>query len=306
MSCWYIDLLINRVDVLLSIVNIIHLMYNEVNLHFGTLYIYKALISKVIHYWEGSMKKMKKFKLMAPILSACLLLILFYRVGGKVYSNHEKMDNFSYNKLMEQYQRSIPIDKMDLSEYNKYFNYVVTLQAIKVSNVIDAPKNIQYFTEQNGKKILAMKIPKGMGILWIHTEELNDIHYGYGLRSYPTYEKGWRYVKPFMLSGQKSDIEQLPYYFVRTKDLEAVGRKAIKSTSYLVNSLKSQGRTVEDGVFHFTRIIDNSFYDKGVFCSPDLKQRVWHWLDTLLLCLTAGLLVLILLIRRTACEEPKS
>lgn len=245
------------------------------------------------------MRKIKMISLFAAVLALILLLTLSYRVGGQIYRNQQKMDNFSYNSKVEQYQRRIPMGKMDLLKYNSYFEIPQTAVSIKVSNVIDLPKKIQYFTEQDGKKSLALEIAKGTSVLWIPSEEFNDIYIGYGFRNYPTYDKGWRYARPFMLSSQQTDVEQLPYYFVRTKDLEAVAKTAFNSTEYLMKSMQNQGRSIEDAIFLYTRFIDNIFYDRGVFCSPDLLQQVWYSIDTVLLCLSVGLLFITWLLRRT-------
>jgi hypothetical protein len=245
------------------------------------------------------MRRMKMISLFVVVLALIPLFSLIYRVGGQIYRNQQKINRFSYNNQMEQYERRIPMDNMDLHEYSVYFQIPQTLEGIRVSNVIELPREIQYFTEQDGKKILTMEISKGKSILWLPSEQLNDIYIGYGLRSYPTYDKGWRYVKPFMLSGQNTDIEQLPYYFVRTKDLEAVAKEAIRSTKYLMKTVQNRGMSMENAIFIYTRFIDNIFYDKGVFCSPDLLRQVWRWKDTVLLCLSAGLLFIAWLLRRT-------
>ncbi len=246
------------------------------------------------------MKKMKRISLVAAVLALIPLLILSCRVGGRIYLNQQKTDSFSYNGKMEQYQRRIPMDKMELLEYGSYFDIPMAAVSIKVSNVIDLPEEIQYFTEQDGKKVPAFELSKGTSIIWIPYEEVNDLYIGYGLRGYPTYDKGWRYARPFMLPDRQADARQLSYYFVRTKELEAVAKAAFRSDEYLRKSVLSQRKTIEDAVFLYTRFIDNIFYDKGVFCSPDLLQQVWRYTDTVLLCLTAGFLFVSWLLRRRA------
>jgi hypothetical protein len=137
-----------------------------------------------------------------------------------------------------------------------------------------------------------LELPQGTTILWIPTKELNDFSPGYGCRSYPTYEKGWRYAKPFTLSGKETEYLLLPHYFVRTSDLESVAKTAIESTKPMMDALKNNGISVQDGVFSYTRFIDTIFYDKGVFCSPDLIHPVWQPLDTIMMSLAATLLLL--------------
>ena len=36
---------------------------------------------------------------------------------------------------------------------------------------------------------------------------------GYGMESLPTYEKGWRYVIPFLKEGEEADPENVKLYY---------------------------------------------------------------------------------------------
>ena len=101
--------------------------------------------------------------------------------------------------------------------------------------------------------------------------EHNEVYFGYGFHSYPTYERGWRYAQPFMLVDQQGeDYKELPYYFVKMKDLEVVLKEAVNSTEIVAEAIKQKNRPLDEYIFNVTRFIDNRFYTKGVFCSPDL------------------------------------
>jgi hypothetical protein len=101
-----------------------------------------------------------------------------------------------------------------------------------------------------------------------------------------------------MISGKEKEYLYLPYYFVRTGDLESIAKTAIKSTKPMMNALKSNGISVQDGVFTYTRFIDNIFYEKGVFCSPDLVHPVWQLLDTVMMSMAAALFIVSLYMKK--------
>ena len=240
------------------------------------------------------MDRLKRFGILAVTLALIPLFVVFCRVGSRLYRNRKMADSFADNRKMEQYQRKVPMDEMDLLEFDSYFDIPFAAISIRVSNVISLPKKIQYYTEEDGKKIPALEMTKGTNILWIPEREFNGFYVGYGLRGYPTYDKGWRYVKPFMIADKPAGPEQNRYYFIRTKDLETVARAALPSVKGLTGPMRSQtGMSLADAVFTYTRLVDSIFYENGVFCSPDLQRRIWDTPDMLLLCLSAGLLLIV-------------
>jgi hypothetical protein len=244
------------------------------------------------------MRRNRLIMVFASVLALILFLILSFRVGGQIYRNQRYIKNFSYKDETGQYKKLIPMNQMDLSLYDYLLEIPQTPVGKKVDNTIVLPINIQYFTEQNGPRSMILEIKKGTRVLWLPTDQLGDISFGYGLRSYPTYDGGWRYVKPFMALGNQADSKKLPYYYVRTADLEVITKQVINSNEYLASSIKEQGVTINNAVFAYTRVIDSIFYDNGVFCSLDLLKQVWHWGDTVLLSLAIGVLLIAWLLKR--------
>lgn len=240
----------------------------------------------------------KRIRLLTFMAALIIILLVTGRVGVQVYGNYQKTNSFAYNISSNPYKRGVPIDQMDLSEFDYYVSIPTILIGHKISNTIELPKKVVYFIQQDGIKVPALELPKGTTILWKPTDQLYYISPGYGCQGYPTCEKGWRYAQPFMISGKETDYAYLPYYFVRTTDLESVAKKAITSTKPMMNTLANKRRSVQDGVFTYTRFIDNIFYEKGVFFSPDLTQPIWQPLDMIMMSLAVVLLLLYLYMQK--------
>ena len=141
--------------------------------------------------------------------------------------------------------------------------------------------------------IFSFEIPQGTSVFWTTSDASYGMDAGYGICSYPTYERGWRYARPFLTADQNADIMQLSYYFVRINNLERTAETIINDNESLQKSMQSRGFSVDEVVLTMTRYIDYIFYDKGVFCSPDLQLPVWQCTDAIWLCLFAASLAVI-------------
>ncbi|MEA4887995.1 MAG: hypothetical protein VB070_00805 [Clostridiaceae bacterium] len=225
------------------------------------------------------MKRMKTIRRLAAILAAACLWILLLQVGIRFYKNRQIVSEFSYNAYQQQYQRAVPVDEMDFNEYRRYFTQNETANKLAVNNRVSLPVHIRYYTKQDEKMILSFEIPKGTSVFWTASDAFYGVDAGYGICGYPTYERGWRYARPFITTNQNTDIKQIPYYFVRTDDLDMTAKAIITENENLRKSIKSQGLSISDAGFVLTRYIDYIFYDRGVFCSPDLQQSVCRWTD---------------------------
>jgi len=238
-------------------------------------------------------------KVLALFVVLIPFLVLSFRVGSQLYQNRQLLDKFAYNDAMDQYQRMVPVDQMDLSEFDHYLEFNITLEGRPpIDNTLVLPNDLQYFTEQNGQKVPVHKIEKGTRILWLPTVDIKMVSLGYGLHGYPTYEKGWRYARPFVVSGEQTDISKLPYYYVKMADLERLAIQATRATSQFSDVMKKHKFSLEEHSFQYTRIIDRIFYENGVFCSPDWQRPVWHWVDSVLLALTIALAFSVWLLKR--------
>lgn len=240
----------------------------------------------------------KRIRLLALAAALVLILAVVFRVGIQTYNNVQKTRTFSYNNIDNPYKNGTPLHEMDLSRLRHYLTIATVPLGHKISNTLELPKKVVYYKQQDGIKVPALELPKGTTILWKPTDQLYDISLGYGCQGYPTYEKGWRYAQPFMVSGKETDYTLLPYYFVKTSDLESVAYKAIKSTKPMMDSLANKLRSLRYRVFTYTRFIDEIFYEKGVFLSPDLIQPIWQLPDAIMIGLAAALIILAVYLRK--------
>ncbi len=236
------------------------------------------------------MNKMKKVRLLAVVIAAACLWILLLQLGIRLYKNHQIINDFSYNAYQQQYQRAIPVEEMDFNEYRRYFTKNETAVKLAVNNTASLPGNVRYYIRQDGEMVLSYEIPKGTTVTWTASNTSYSMDAGYGLCSYPTYERGWRYARPFTTVNQNTGAESSSYYFVRTEDLERTAQTIIGDNESLQKSMQSRGLSTGDAVIAMTRYVDNIFYDHGVFCSPDLQQPVWRWTDVIWLSLSVAAL----------------
>jgi hypothetical protein len=240
----------------------------------------------------------KRIRLLAFAAALVLILTVAVRVGIQAYKNELRIGNFSYNNIDNAYKNGTPLHEMDLSRLRHYLNIATVLLSRKAPNTVELPRKIVYYTQQNGTKVPALELPKGTTILWRPTKELYDLSLGYGCQGYPTYEKGWRYAQPFMISGKETDYTLLPFYYVKTFDLESVAYKAVKSNKSMRDSLADSLIPVRYWVFTYTRFIDDLFYEKGVFLSPDITQPNWDLPDTIMISLATALFLLTLYLQK--------
>ena len=140
--------------------------------------------------------------------------------------------------------------------------------------------------EEDGSLKVAYTIPKGSSILW-RSRETN----GYGLYSYPTYERGLRYAAPFLIVDEKEveatmdseildrfyeEIMELPHYYVKFKDLADVFEgiyntdEVMKSKIFIPEHLSK--KQVKDNVLLSW---DGCYLFFDVYLSPDRLLEVW-------------------------------
>lgn len=215
----------------------------------------------------------------AALLSLLLAVVLLLRVGSSIYGNHQLRAGFSASSQWQDYQQQLPISQMKFDSYAPLFAEIVAPIGYPTTFTTSAP--IRYYRETDGKKTLACEIPAGTALDWSSSAPS-----GYGFDSFPTYEKGWRWGKPFKSAdGQGDDA----WYYIRTEDLEKAARQAFSSSQYLQASAKSAGLSGSEAVFALVRKTDRVFHQNGVYLSPDLFAP-WTW-D--LICLAVLLLLML-------------
>lgn len=243
---------------------------------------------------------MAKIKVIIQInifIAIILLLIPLFMAARNLTLNYQLNKGFSYvdettARPFEhfQYQRMVPMHEMDLREFSWYLRVsILPVGFPEEWDFVVLEQDIPYYSWIDGEWVLAMEIPQGANIRW---REFTFTP-GYGTYSYPTYERGWRYARPFLPADQEAALlHELPYYYVRTSDLEAVAKTIYEThwESGLVHNTEFSKRLLNELVLRQTRRIDHIFYDRGIFNSPDLARPLWPWWYTLLLGCSGGLL----------------
>lgn len=210
------------------------------------------------------------------IYTFCFVVIfgIIGRVGCNIYYNHKLESNFVQNERENDYKDGIPVHEINFRQYRQYIEFLSALPDYPPEwdyFTIDRP--IIYYEEVNGEKVPAYEIPAGTELKTVYTN-------GYGFYSYPTYKKGWRWVRPFLEPDSTQSLDELPYYYVKLSDLEKyLGRRL--SFSYGLENILRGG--IPEAVFLGTRLIDKTFYEKGIFLSPDYFKPIWTWDCTLMI-----------------------
>lgn len=231
------------------------------------------------------------------VLVIIVLSVLAYRLSYVLYYNHSLLERFSLKIDDSAYQREVPMEEMDLMEYDRIFPNTIALISYDFIHNIKTPVTLRYYCAIPANDAdYALEIAEGTTITAIPLKEHSlGIHeVGYGYTSYPTYTKGWRYVRPFKTEGSEMASAQEQFYYIRIESLEAVLEKAISANKPLTAKTKSQYGLKQKAMHHMARYIDQVLYDKGIYLSSDLPYRLWNRGNIVLLVLTvilASLLV---------------
>lgn len=229
-----------------------------------------------------------------------LLVLIMYRTGAALIHNNRLQSEFTPAMSPSPYQLEIPMGKMNLTAYSSLLPDVFTLPLYPLTSRIVTPVTIRYYSEIPGHETApALEIKKGTKIIALPEDSKGSPFYeaGYGYTSYPTYEKGWRYVRPFRLA----DGEHLPssdqYYYVRIEDLKAVIGEVIKVNPFMLTEIRQQGWSVQTGKHNIATYLDRILYRNGAYLSPDLLHHVFdRW--NVCMTATAGILIILMLIGR--------
>lgn len=212
------------------------------------------------------------------VLTVIFLFFLFvYRVGFALYNNNQLRKEFSSSTTSSPYQQRVQMEKMDMSAFNPYFPKIFTALDYDLKHRIETPISLKYYSKIpiDGKGI-SFEIPKDTTIVaipeWTTGSKFYEI--GYGYTSYPTYEKGWRYVRPFILADDLNPVDNEQFYYVDMGSLEAVLDKVIEVNQPFQAEIRQQGWSLKKGQHVVARYIDNALYQHGVYLSPDLFYKV--------------------------------
>lgn len=218
-----------------------------------------------------------------------LFCVLAFRMGYALYHNQNIREQFSSALNSSPYQNGVKMEEMDLTQYDRFFPDTFAPIGYSLTHIINNPVTLRYYAEipNDDSAAYALEIPKGTKIVAIPLDINGPPIYeiGYGYTSYPTHEKGWRYVKPFQIADFQSDPGNQQYYYVKIESLEAVLREMIDANEGIIASLQPRGWSNSKFLRFFLRYVDDVLYQNGVYSSPDLFRPVFDRVNMLLLCL---------------------
>ena len=207
--------------------------------------------------------------------------VFLIRCGVILCHNFKLQAGFQDNGKKEQYTQRIPLEKMDFSQYNQYFGNNTALLHHNYHVFLNLPKSICYYTSPDAASPV-LELPKGCMVTVLPAGEGFTSMTGYGLASYPTYQKGWRYVAPFQtgaceLKSNLLDSYTLKSYYVRTEDLEAVMHEFFIQNKGMQAEAQQAGVSKQEYIRRALYKVDEVFYQNGVFISPDLYRPLFDF-----------------------------
>lgn len=244
---------------------------------------------------------MKKRIFLLPLLSVFLLAV----IGLRIYDQYEKdvrifarkeRENFSYHTswLDNSYQEGRPMEEIPFQRIG-YLRGTGFASSNEEDYCCSLPFSVTYYRMEDGKKVPALTLEKGTDVCFLPA---TAPVFGYGLISYPTYEKGWRYAVPFYPAGEAPrwpngkvlTQEECTFYYVRLSDLEQLSfllrLPMLKYNDYR-RMLKVNRMNPWDYAQYETRQIDAYLARCRAYLSLDLEISLWDWVDTFLLFLAA-------------------
>ena len=212
------------------------------------------------------------------------------------------------NPGSKQYLDGVPMEEMDFraldfsSETGRGLGFApYTLQ-------ITLAEDLVYYQEVAGIKIPALTLPAGSLISYYMTPAQSS-PYGYGYKTYPTYDRNWRYAVPFETGeegprwkGEQAhdyilSQEEADFYYVRLEDIERVYRQLAEA--YIAKEkIEAEPAEIEWEIRRNLFRMDNLFIMDNIYLSPDsgsyaYTRREIYGLIGSGCCFLAGLVLLI-------------
>ena len=179
----------------------------------------------------------------------------------------------------KQYLEGVPMEEMDFraldfsSETGRGLGFApYTLQ-------ITLTEDLVYYKEVAGIKIPALTLPAGSLISYYMTPAQSS-PYGYGYKTYPTYDRNWRYAVPFETGeegprwkGEQAhdyilSQEEADFYYVRLEDIKRVYRQL--ADAYIAEEeIEAEPAEIEWEIYRNLFRMDNLFIADNIYLSPD-------------------------------------
>ena len=209
-------------------------------------------------------KKAAAFLLcVAVLLGACLLL----RVGGAAWKNSQLEAGFTPSGKYTNYQERVPMEEMDLAQYDFLWVRMVTAQYTPMDFTLQ--RDLAYYDRPGGEA--AYTIPAGTQLWW---DSFRDC-----VATYPTYDKGWRWARPMAPEGEDPPEE---HYYVPLASLQSAWKDLYATNEIVEQRCREAGLSPEEAARQILLQTDEEFYRRGVCVSPDLRAPLWGWDCTLL------------------------
>ena len=195
------------------------------------------------------------------LILVALLLYLLIRpavVRARIEKGFEPSDTTEYK---QQYRTKSAMEEMDIEAFSPYLHVALALSG--GVNDFALPCDVVYYKMENGKRTEALTLRKGT----IVEVDGSTVTFGKDFIGYPTFQKGWRYIRPLTPVGTEADET---YYYVRTNVLEKIVRSLIRGSDN--PNVKKSLTGTRDAVYGSVRLIDRIFYYEGIYCSEDLTR----------------------------------
>lgn len=230
------------------------------------------------------------------IFSTCFFGMYFFQ-NVRLWDHH--LPKFALNtdsSVYNPYSEKVPMEKINfkkLTYLNGWVLYQPPFDREPVYN-LSLPEDITYYTQKNGKFVPTFTVKAGTEVLAFPDgmlEPYKDMPTsGYGVYSWPTYWKGWRYARPFVPENEY-DPDGENYYYVKLADLDNFLVWFFKEgpqSEYWMNGVRRLkfGWSIWDGAKLYTLHADQGMWINGFYQSPDLRNPIWTKVHTKMLLLT--------------------
>ena len=208
----------------------------------------------------------------------------------------------------KQYLDGVPMEEIDFRALNFSSETRRGLGFAPYTLQITLTEDLVYYKEVAGIKVPALTLPAGSLISYYMTPAQSS-PYGYGYKTYPTYDRNWRYAVPFETGeegprwkGEQAhdyilSQEEADFYYVRLEEIERVYRQL--ADAYIAEEeIEAEPAEIEWEIYRNLFRMDNLFIADNIYLSPDSGSYAYTRREVYGLlgggcCFLAGLALLI-------------
>ncbi len=235
---------------------------------------------------KKSRKKWVILSCVAVVVIAAVLVGFFVGkplLRQREFEQHRKaqmeLRHIEASEPLSFYDEKTPLSQVDPNELARVLPQAMApigYEQPENARFLELPEDLHYYSQPDASGEPAATIPKGTVVtLYESSAGFFDSQMGYGLGCYPDYQKGWRYGQMFVTEAKEGDafyqaLEDCPYYYVQTKELETIAAAFYDLHKEDVGYL-GQFHGKDDFVYRCVRLIDQYLYNDGYFFSPDFS-----------------------------------